>query len=127
MIPAMTTSIVTTKFNGEAHKDKTYIATIHCPGTPTISGIPALVSMDKNNNCKVMVENCAPDDVTMERNDLMGLVEIEEDELIPLTDETTSEICATIQEKLPTIPKTKFTREDIAKRCILKVLDEFLE
>jgi len=30
-IPAMTSSIVTAKFNGETHKDQMYITTIHCP------------------------------------------------------------------------------------------------
>jgi hypothetical protein len=41
------------------------IATIHFHGTATISGIQALVSMDENNNCKVMVENFTPYDVTI--------------------------------------------------------------
>jgi len=36
-IPAMTSSIVTLKFNGETHPDKTYIVTIHCPGAPTLT------------------------------------------------------------------------------------------
>jgi hypothetical protein len=31
-IPAMNSSMVTTKFNRESHSEKTYIATIHCPG-----------------------------------------------------------------------------------------------
>jgi hypothetical protein len=113
-IPAMTLSIVTVKFNGETNKEKTYIATIHCPGTPTISGIPALVSMDENNNCNVMVENCTQYDITIERNDLMGLIEIKEDELIPLTDATTSDICAAIQGKSPEVQKAKLTMDEIA-------------
>jgi hypothetical protein len=62
--------------------------------------VPAVVSIDENNNCKVMVKNCAPYEVTIERNDLMVLVEIEEDELIPLTDNTAAEICAAIVVKL---------------------------
>jgi len=31
IIPAMTSSIITTKFHGETHPDKTYVATIYCP------------------------------------------------------------------------------------------------
>ncbi len=34
-IPAMTSSIINAKFNGETHQEKTYIATIHCPGMAT--------------------------------------------------------------------------------------------
>jgi hypothetical protein len=59
-IPAMTSSIVSAKLNGETQKEKNYIATIHCPATPTISGILSVVTIDENNNCKVMIENCAP-------------------------------------------------------------------
>ncbi len=86
----MTSRIINAQFNREKQKNTTYIANIHCPSTPTISGILAIITMDDNNNCKVMVENCAPYDVTVERNDLMGLIEIEEEELIPLTDRTIS-------------------------------------
>jgi hypothetical protein len=112
-IPAMTSSIVTTKFNGEAHKDKTYVATIYCPGSPTLTGVASLVSI-KNQNCKVVIENCAPYEVTIERNDIMGLVEIEEDELYPLTDDTTSEICASIKSKIPDNPRANLSRDEIA-------------
>jgi hypothetical protein len=53
--------------------------------------------MDNNNKCKVMVENSAPYKVTIKRDDLMELVEIEEDELIPLTDNNAADICVSIQ------------------------------
>jgi hypothetical protein len=36
-ILAMTSSMVATKFNGETHADKTYVATIDCRGSPTIT------------------------------------------------------------------------------------------
>ncbi len=36
-ILAMTSSIVTMKFNREMHADKTYVATIHCPVSPTLT------------------------------------------------------------------------------------------
>jgi hypothetical protein len=49
-IPAMTSSIVNTRFKGEIQKDKTYIANIHCLSNPTISGMLAVVSVDNNNN-----------------------------------------------------------------------------
>jgi len=69
----MTSSMVTTKFNREMHADKTYVATIHCPGLPTLTGVPSLV----------IIENCAPYEVTIERNDIMGIIKIEDDELHP--------------------------------------------
>jgi hypothetical protein len=75
----MTSSIITTKFNGDSHPDKTYIATIHCPGAPTLTGVPSLVSIESNQNCKIIIDNCAPYDITIERNDIMGIIEMEED------------------------------------------------
>jgi len=72
-IPAMTSSLVTTKFNGEMHADKTYIATIHCQGSPTLTGVPSLVSIDTNNNCQIIIENFAPYKVTIERTTLWVL------------------------------------------------------
>jgi hypothetical protein len=57
IILAMTSSIIMTKFNGELHPDKTYIATIHCPGAPTLTIVPSLVSIENNQNCKIIIEN----------------------------------------------------------------------
>jgi len=105
-IPAMTSCIITTKFNGETHPEKTYIATIHCPGSPTLTGVPSLVTIDNDQNCKVVIENCAPYEVTIERNDIMGIIEIEEDKLYPLTDEAAAGICAIIRDNIPDTPKT---------------------
>jgi hypothetical protein len=114
-ILAMTFNIVTTKFNGEIHEDKTYVATIHCPGSPTLTGVASLVSINENHNCKVVIKNCAPYDVTIERNDIMGPVEIEDDELFPLTDDTMAEICASIKSNIPNIPRTRLSRDEIAR------------
>jgi hypothetical protein len=126
-IPAMTSSMVTTKFNGETHLDKTYVATIHCPGSPTLTGVPSLVSIDRNYNCKIIIENCAPYEVMIKRNDIMGIVEIEEDELYPLTDDTAAEICASIKNNIPKTTRTRLTRDEIARRCNLQVPDEYRE
>jgi hypothetical protein len=120
----MTSSIITTKFNGETHPDKAYVATIHCPGALTLTRVPSLVSIDSNQNCKIVIENCAPYEVTIERNDIMGLVEIGEDEMYPLTDEAAADICATIKSNIPNTPRTKLTRDDILKQCNLQVPEE---
>jgi hypothetical protein len=112
-ILAMTSSITTMKFNGETHPDKAYVAMIHCPGAPTLTGVPSLVSIDSNQNCKIIIENCAPYEVTIERNDLMGIVEIEEDEMYPLTDKAATDICSAIKSNIPKTPQTRLTREDI--------------
>jgi hypothetical protein len=124
-IPATTSSIISTKFNGESHPDKTYIATIHCPGALMLTGVLSLVSIDSNQNCKIVIESCSPYEVTIERIDVMGIIEMEEDEIDPLTDETSADICASIKSNIPSTPGTQLTRDDIARCCNLQVLEEF--
>jgi hypothetical protein len=126
-ILAITSSIVTTKFNREMHADKTYVATIHCPVSPTLTGVPSLVSIDENHNCKIIIENWALYEVTIERNDIMGIVEIEDKELYPLTDNTAAEIGASIKSNIPSTPLAKLTRDEIARLCNLQVPDKYKE
>jgi hypothetical protein len=45
-LPAMTSSMISAKFNGEVQQEKTYIANIHCPKNCTIWGMPAIISVD---------------------------------------------------------------------------------
>ncbi len=124
-IPARTSSIITTKFNWESHTDKTYIATIHCPGAPILTGVPSLVSINKNQNCKIIIENCAPYEITIERNDIMGIIKMEEDKMYPLTDKTMADICASIKSNIPSTPQMQLTRDNIARQCYLQVPEEF--
>ncbi len=57
-----------------------------------ISEMPAIVNIDENNICSIIVENCAPYDVTLERDDIIGVMETEPDELVPLTDDFISSV-----------------------------------
>ncbi len=90
------------------------MATIHCPGSPTLTGVASLVSIDENHNCKIIIKNCAPYEVTIERDNIMGIVEIEDDELYPLTDDTAAKICTPIKSNIPSTPWAKLTRDEIA-------------
>jgi hypothetical protein len=76
--------------------------------------MPALIIMDKNNNCKIVLENCALNDVNIERNNLMGLIKIKEEELISLTDNIISLVCADNHAKLPKILKAKLSHTLLA-------------
>ena len=42
-----------------------------------VSGMPSIVNIDENNICNIIVENCAPYDVTLERDDILGVMETE--------------------------------------------------
>jgi hypothetical protein len=49
-------------------------------------------------------------------------VEIEEDDFIPLTNETAAEISAAIKEKIPKIQRAQLSRDEIARHCMKKTL-----
>ena len=124
-LPALASTVITAKYKGKNIPDANFIANIFSPRTPMVSGMPAIVSIDKNNNCKIVVDNCAPYDVTINRGDILGIMDIEKDELIPMEDSTISAILQDIDKKLPKVPKKKLSREEIATKAHLNVPDQF--
>ena len=107
-LSALSSTVITAKYKGKIIPDANLIANIFSPRTPMISGMPAIVSIDKNNNCKIVVDNCAPYDVTINRGDILGIMDVEKDELIPMEDSTISAILQDIDKKLPKVPKKNF-------------------
>jgi hypothetical protein len=53
-----------------------------------ISGMPAIASINKNNNWKIVLDNCAPNNVVTDRYDILSIMDTETDQLIPLEDST---------------------------------------
>jgi hypothetical protein len=121
VLPALASTVINARFKGHVDKKSTYIDSIYAPCTPMVSGIPAIVSIDKNNNCKIVINNCAPYDITIERNDIIGLMDVKTDELIPLEDSVISSILTDINAKLPKVPKKKLTKEEIASKAHLNM------
>jgi hypothetical protein len=115
ILPAMLSTVINAKFKGQALPEKTYIANIFLPKTPIISGMLSIISIDENNNCKVIVDNCPPHDLTIEQNHFMGMIEVEEEALIQLTDDVISSVCTAILNCFPKITKRKLSRKDIGK------------
>ena len=54
-IPALSSMMVTTKYKGLSNETAQPIATIHAPQHPTISGMPAWVTLDTYKNCKLII------------------------------------------------------------------------
>jgi hypothetical protein len=61
------------------------------------------VNIDENNICSIVVENCAPYDATLERDDIIGVMETEQDELVPITDDFISSVCQDIHNRFPKV------------------------
>jgi hypothetical protein len=41
--------------------------------------MPSIINMDENNICSIVLENFAPYDVTLERDDILGIMETEKE------------------------------------------------
>jgi len=101
VLQAITSTVVKAKFKGTRDQKSTYVANICAPRMPIISGMPSIVNLDENNICNIVVENCAPYDFTLERDDVLGVMETEEEDLVPLTDDFISSVCQGIHNPFP--------------------------
>ncbi len=97
--------IINAKFNGTICNAANPVATIHAPNNPTISGMPALVTLDKYQHWKLVIDNCAPYEITLARNEVVGVLEFEPDRPIPLNEKTISALISDTHGQLPKVPK----------------------
>ena len=129
--PALSTSIVKTKFKGHFEPFATLIATIFCPSDELLTGGPALVSLTDDGFCTVAITNCAPYDIVVQRGSIIGLIETEgQHSLIEqLSDSKVKDICNSINLVTSKIgEQTAFlTREQIVAKVKLQVPAEFKE
>jgi hypothetical protein len=111
VLPAMTSTVIKAKYTGKAEPGATYIANICTPSTPMISVMPSIVSVDENNICNINIKNCAPYDIMLERDNILGIMEIEKEDLIPLTDDFISSVCQDIHDCFPKLKKKRLSRQ----------------
>jgi hypothetical protein len=62
VLPALASTVVTARYKGKTEPDVHFIPSILAPKNPMLSGMPAIITVDKNNNCKIVIDNCAPYD-----------------------------------------------------------------
>ncbi len=120
LLLAMTSTVVKAIFKGTRDEKATYIANICAPRTPMVSGMPSIVKVDKNNICHIIIKNCAPYDDTLERDDVLGVMETEEDELVPLTDDFISSVCQDIPNRFPKVKRKDYPGKKYSDIAIYK-------
>jgi len=98
----MTSMVVKAEFKSQRDAQATNMANICAPRTPMVSCMPSIVNMD-NKICNIVLENCTPYDVTLEQEENLGIMEIEEEELIPLTCDFISSVCQDIHNCFPKV------------------------
>jgi hypothetical protein len=119
VFPAMTLTVIKAKYKGKVQSAATYVANICAPRTPMASGMPSFVSVDENNICNLVIENCAPYNVKLEWDNILGIKEIEEEKLVPLIDE--------FPDRFPKVKRKRLSREDIQRRCHQQLPVEYKE
>jgi hypothetical protein len=124
-IPALSSMMVTTKYRGLTSDSAQPIATIHAPQHPTISGMPAWVTLDSYKNCKIIIDNCAPYDIVLPRNEILGVLEFESEQCLPLNEDTVASIISNNEQKFPKVTKKHFSRDEIAQKAHLNVPEEY--
>jgi hypothetical protein len=100
LIPALSSMFFSTKFKGSVFDTAKPIATIYALQNPTISSMPAWVTVDKYKNCIMVIDNCAPYDIVIARNKVLGILEFVPDDCIPMTENSIAAINSDIQKKL---------------------------
>ncbi len=85
------------------HKSAAYIANICAPRTPMICEMHSIITVDQNNNCKIVVKNCTPYYVILERDDILGILKIKPEEFIPLSDDIIASVWNEIHSRFSTI------------------------
>jgi hypothetical protein len=124
-IPAVSSMIISTKFRGASYDTAKPVATVHAPHNPTISGMPAWVTLDKYKNCKLVIDICTPYDVVLPRNEVLGVLEFKPDDCTPLNEQMIAAIISHIHHKFPKVPKKKFSRYEIDQKSNLQVPIEY--
>jgi len=85
----------------------------------------AWVTMDKYKHYKMLIDNCAPFDITLAWNEVLGVFKLEQEQCIPHTEETIAAVISDIHKKFPKVPKKIFSWEEIEKKANLQVPIEY--
>ena len=122
VVPALSSKIIKTRFAGTPLPDANFVATIAAPQHNTISGMPQLVSINNDKICSIVIDNCAPYDVTIDRDAILGVVETETDVPTPLDDNFINSLISKLDKKHS---KKTLQRTDIESRANLNVPEEY--
>jgi hypothetical protein len=121
VLPALQSLVITIKHKGHVDKNSICIASITAPRMPC-QETAAIVSSIINNNCKIIINNCAPYDVMIDRKNLIGIMDIESETLIPKT-QRYHQFYLT-KNTLPKVSKKKSTKDKIAQKVHLNIPTE---
>jgi len=83
--------------------------------------MPTWVSLDSYKNCKIIIDNCAPYDIVLPRNEILGVFEFEPEQCLPLNEDTVASIISNIEQKFLKVTKKHFSCDEIAQKAHMNV------
>jgi hypothetical protein len=95
--------VINVKYKGLISSTINTIVMIYSLHDPTVSGMPALVTIYKHRKCKVVIESFALYNV--------GVIELELQALLSINGDNISKIISQTQEKIPELQKRHFKVE----------------
>ena len=122
IVLALSLKIVKTPFAGTPLPEANFIATIAAPQHNTILGMPQLVSINNDKICSVVFDNCAPNDITIDRDAILGIVETETNAPTPLDDNSINSLISKLDKKHT---KKTLQQTDIESRANLNVPEQY--
>ena len=125
IIPACSVQMVTVnvynEFATKQLKEEVAIATVAPPKWKQLTGGPALVTIDKNNQTRIMLSNCAPWDATIPRGEPIGF--IDKQFINTPTEVTKAYLNAIAEKKVDYV--NELTDKEILKIANLNVPEQF--
>jgi len=100
-LPPFATALIQARTFQTINDKLNYIADIGVPKQPLISGPSTWVSFDNQKRCTIQLQNCTPYEVSLKARDILGILDTEEDNPIPFSDESLATICEQIHQRLP--------------------------
>ena len=84
--------------------------------------MPQLVSINNDKICSIVIDNCAPYDVTIDRDAILGVVETETNAPTPLDDNFINSLISKLEKKHS---KKTLQWTDIESQANLNVPEEY--
>jgi hypothetical protein len=72
------------------------------------------------NNCKIVIDNCAPCNISIDQNDVLATLDLKTGDRIPMEGSVNSNDIIDIHLKLPKVPKMSL-REEIETKAMVNL------
>ena len=130
IVPPLTSKIVRVQLLAEngcrPALDTKCMVNVCVPNKPVITGGPALVTADGQGHAAVLIQNCSPTEICLERGSFVGLIEnINDSEMRELNPKYINAVAEQAHKLKPKVTISDEKKQFILNNCVLNVPEEF--